>query len=82
MNIVHGSNNQKDSKCFNNFASEFNIYGVVMFVPQICNLSYQELGHKYQKDCFVQVLKRLFRVVELNLLEDNLTDLSSISFPV
>ncbi|KAK2183458.1 hypothetical protein NP493_312g07005 [Ridgeia piscesae] len=49
---------------------------------ECCNLSYQELGQAYQKAHFVQVLKRLFRVVELNLLEDNLTDLHGVSFPV
>ncbi|KAI0210166.1 hypothetical protein LSAT2_005099 [Lamellibrachia satsuma] len=49
---------------------------------KFCNLSYQELAHGYQKTNFVQVLKRLFRVVELNLLEDNLTDLHGVSFPV
>ena len=79
--ICHGSMNEKDSKYFNNFVAKFNIY-YQLFVLQICNLSYQELGHNYQKACFVQVLKRLFRVVELNLLDDNLTDLSGVSFPV
>ena len=53
-----------------------------LFVLQFCNLSYQELGQGYQKANFVQVLKRLFRVIELNLLEDNLIDLHGVSFPV
>ena len=47
----------------------------------ICNLSYQDLQHTYQRYNFYRVLKRLVIVEELNLIEDTLTDLHGITFP-
>ncbi|XP_064642476.1 protein tilB homolog [Lineus longissimus] len=48
---------------------------------EFCNLSYQDLGDKYQQDNFKRVLKRLVNAREINLVEDTLVNLSSIKFP-
>ena len=48
---------------------------------QYCNLSYQDLQHAYQKENFLRLLKRLFRVSELNLVDDSLRSLSKVAFP-
>ncbi|XP_002735419.2 acidic leucine-rich nuclear phosphoprotein 32-related protein-like, partial [Saccoglossus kowalevskii] len=45
------------------------------------NLSYQDLGHRYQLENFVRVLKRLIRVKRLNLADNTLTNLQSVSLP-
>lgn len=45
------------------------------------NLSYQDLGHPYQKKEFQRVLRRLIRCEHIQLIENSLTDLSSILLP-
>jgi len=45
------------------------------------NLSYQNLGHGYQMKEFIKVLRRLVRADMVELIENNLTDLSSVFFP-
>lgn len=45
------------------------------------NLSYQDLGHPYQMKEFLKVLRKLIRAEMIELLEDSLSDLSSVCFP-
>ncbi|XP_020895303.1 uncharacterized protein LOC110234276 [Exaiptasia diaphana] len=45
------------------------------------NLSYQDLGHPFQKKEFLRVLRRLIRCEQIQLIEDALTDLSSVALP-
>lgn len=45
------------------------------------NLSYQDLGDPYQQENFLRILRRLIRVEELQLVDNALTDLSSIRLP-
>ncbi|KAK3754507.1 hypothetical protein QZH41_019349 [Actinostola sp. cb2023] len=45
------------------------------------NLSYQDLGHPFQKKEFLRVLRRLIRCEQIQLIEDSLTDLSSVTLP-
>ncbi|XP_046891822.1 uncharacterized protein LOC124477819 [Hypomesus transpacificus] len=45
------------------------------------NLSYQDLGDPYQQENFLRILHRLIRVEELQLVNNALTDLSSIRLP-
>ena len=58
-------------------AKSFTMY--VFF--QAVNLSYQDLGHPYQKKEFQRVLRRLIRCEHIQLIENSLTDLSSILLP-
>lgn len=53
----------------------------VCFFFQAVNLSYQDLGHPYQKKEFQRVLRRLIRCEHIQLIENSLTDLSSILLP-
>lgn len=48
---------------------------------RVANLSYQELGHNYQMEEFLRVLKRLLVVEQLNIQEDCLVNLQDITFP-
>eukprot|EP00794_Sanderia_malayensis_P015448 gene15448-17030_t len=45
------------------------------------NLSYQDLGHRYQWKEFYHILRRLVRCSEIELIEDSLTDLHTVAFP-
>uniref|UniRef100_A0A3B4ASB3 U2A'/phosphoprotein 32 family A C-terminal domain-containing protein n=1 Tax=Periophthalmus magnuspinnatus TaxID=409849 RepID=A0A3B4ASB3_9GOBI len=45
------------------------------------NLSYQDLGDPYQRDNFLRILRRLIRVEKLQLVDNSLTDLSSMRLP-
>ncbi|XP_022090076.1 uncharacterized protein LOC110978978 isoform X2 [Acanthaster planci] len=45
------------------------------------NLSYQELGHRYQVENFMRILRRLIRAEKIQLVNDDLEDLSKVSFP-
>eukprot|EP00795_Rhopilema_esculentum_P007256 gene7256-12941_t len=45
------------------------------------NLSYQELGHGYQLKEFYKVLRKLLRCQEIELMDNSLADLHTISFP-
>nr|XP_046244577.1 uncharacterized protein LOC124058970 [Scatophagus argus] len=45
------------------------------------NLSYQDLGDPYQQENFVRILRRLIRVEKLQLVDNSLTDLSSVRLP-
>ena len=53
----------------------------VHFIFQSVNLSYQDLGHPYQKKEFQRVLRRLIRCEHLQLIENSLTDLSTVFLP-
>lgn len=44
------------------------------------NLSYQELGHPYQMKEFLKVLRRLIRAEYIELIDNGLSDLSSVFF--
>ncbi|KAM9441700.1 uncharacterized protein ACWYII_014080 isoform 1-T1 [Salvelinus alpinus] len=45
------------------------------------NLSYQDLGDPFQQENFRRILRRLIRVERLQLINNSLTDLSSICLP-
>ncbi|XP_024863353.1 uncharacterized protein LOC108240471 isoform X2 [Kryptolebias marmoratus] len=45
------------------------------------NLSYQDLGDPYQQDNFFRILRRLIRVEKLQLIDNSLTNLSSVRLP-
>uniref|UniRef100_A0A3B4ZMP8 U2A'/phosphoprotein 32 family A C-terminal domain-containing protein n=1 Tax=Stegastes partitus TaxID=144197 RepID=A0A3B4ZMP8_9TELE len=45
------------------------------------NLSYQNLGDPYQKENFLRILRRLIRVEKLQLIDNSLTNLSSVRLP-
>lgn len=45
------------------------------------NLSYQDLGHPFQKKEFQRVLRRLIRCEQIQLIENSLTDLSTVLLP-
>jgi len=44
------------------------------------NLSYQDLGHPYQMKEFIKVLRRLIRSEYIELMDNGLTDLSTVYF--
>lgn len=51
---------------------------------EICecvNLSYQDMGHPYQMKEFLRVLRRLLRADTIELIDNSLSDLSSVTFP-
>jgi len=50
-------------------------------VCECVNLSYQEMGHTYQMKEFLRVLRRLLRAETIELIENSLSDLSSVTFP-
>ncbi|XP_070560552.1 acidic leucine-rich nuclear phosphoprotein 32-related protein-like [Ptychodera flava] len=45
------------------------------------NLSYQDLGHRYQKENLIRILKRLIRVERLDMADNSLTDIQAVTFP-
>ncbi|KAJ4935726.1 hypothetical protein JOQ06_017254 [Pogonophryne albipinna] len=45
------------------------------------NLSYQDLGDPFQKENFLRILRRLIRVEKLQLVDNSLTNLSSVRLP-
>ena len=55
----------------------FNLY----IIFQSVNLSYQDLGHPYQKKEFQRVLRRLIRCEHIQLIENSLQDLSTVLLP-
>ncbi|CAH1773542.1 unnamed protein product, partial [Owenia fusiformis] len=72
--LMHTSKKGKERKDYQDKAEDWE-------EAEFANLSFQDLQHKYQKDNFLRVLKRLHVVEELNLIDNNLTDLSSVTFP-
>ncbi|XP_033642096.1 protein phosphatase 1 regulatory subunit 7-like [Asterias rubens] len=48
---------------------------------QAVNLSYQELADRYQMENFLRILKRLIRAKTIQLINDDIEDLSKVSFP-
>ncbi|KAJ8022135.1 Acidic leucine-rich nuclear phosphoprotein 32-related protein [Holothuria leucospilota] len=48
---------------------------------QKVNLSYQDLGHDYQVDTFLSILKRLSAADEIQLMDNNIQDLRAFNFP-
>lgn len=48
---------------------------------QVLNLSYQDLGDPYQQENFFRILRRLIRVEKLQLIDNSLTNLSSVRLP-
>lgn len=57
----------------------------MMILPPVSsqelNLSYQDLGDPFQQKNFLRILCRLIRVEKLQLIENSLTDLSSVRLP-
>lgn len=51
------------------------------FSSQELNLSYQDLGDPFQQENFLRILRRLIRVEKLQLVDNSLTDLSSVRLP-
>uniref|UniRef100_A0A8D3CRJ3 Uncharacterized protein n=1 Tax=Scophthalmus maximus TaxID=52904 RepID=A0A8D3CRJ3_SCOMX len=49
--------------------------------PQELNLSYQDLGDPFQRENFLRILRRLIRVEKLQLVDNSLTNLSSVRLP-
>ncbi|XP_072036435.1 acidic leucine-rich nuclear phosphoprotein 32-related protein-like [Amphiura filiformis] len=45
------------------------------------NLSYQELGHDYQMENFLRILKRIMRAERIQLVDNEIKQLLKISFP-
>ncbi|AWO99225.1 putative leucine-rich repeat-containing protein 49-like [Scophthalmus maximus] len=45
------------------------------------NLSYQDLGDPFQRENFLRILRRLIRVEKLQLVDNSLTNLSSVRLP-
>ncbi|XP_047450602.1 uncharacterized protein LOC125013753 [Mugil cephalus] len=45
------------------------------------NLSYQDLGDAFQQENFLRILRRLIRVEKLQLIDNSLTNLSSVCLP-
>lgn len=48
---------------------------------QELNLSYQDLGDPFQQENFLRILRRLIRVEKLQLVDNSLTNLSSVRLP-
>ena len=48
---------------------------------QELNLSYQNLGDPFQRENFLRILRRLIRVEKLQLVDNSLTNLSSVRLP-
>eukprot|EP00064_Thunnus_orientalis_P008241 superscaffoldBa00000969_g8264 len=48
---------------------------------QELNLSYQDLGDPFQQENFIRILRRLIRVEKLQLVDNSLTNLSSVRLP-
>ena len=57
----------------------------LMILPPISsqelNLSYQDLGDPFQQENFLRILRRLIRVEKLQLVDNSLTNLSSVRLP-
>ncbi|XP_054649613.1 leucine-rich repeat-containing protein 9 [Dunckerocampus dactyliophorus] len=45
------------------------------------NLSYQDLGDPFQQENFLRILRRLIRVEQLQLVDNSLSNLSSVRLP-
>jgi tRNA wybutosine-synthesizing protein 2 len=45
------------------------------------NLSFQDLGDDFQQENFLTTLRKLVRCEQLQLIDNSLTDLSSVSLP-
>ncbi|CAK6965201.1 uncharacterized protein LOC125888695 [Scomber scombrus] len=45
------------------------------------NLSYQDLGDPFQQENFIRILRRLIRVEKLQLVDNSLTNLSTVRLP-
>lgn len=54
---------------------------LLAFFSQELNLSYQDLGDPFQQENFLRILQRLIRVEKLQLVDNSLTDLSSVRLP-
>lgn len=58
---------------------------LLMFLPPVSsqelNLSYQDLGDPFQRENFFRILRRLIRVEKLQLIDNSLTNLSSVRLP-
>lgn len=52
-----------------------------IFFSQELNLSYQDLGDPFQQENFLRILRRLIRVEKLQLVDNSLTNLSSVRLP-
>lgn len=56
-----------------------------MILPSVSsqelNLSYQDLGDPFQQENFLRILRRLIRVEKLQLVDNSLTNLSSVRLP-
>ncbi|PWA20384.1 hypothetical protein CCH79_00003670, partial [Gambusia affinis] len=57
------------------------VTGDQLTCPRELNLSYQNLGDPYQRENFFRILRRLIRVEILQLIDNSLTDLSSVRLP-
>lgn len=55
-------------------------YSTNLFSQEL-NLSYQDLGDPYQQENFLRILRRLIRVEKLQLVDNSLTNLSSVRLP-
>lgn len=51
------------------------------FFSKELNLSYQDLGDPFQQENFLRILRRLIRVEKLQLVDNSLTNLSSVRLP-
>ncbi|XP_033970358.1 uncharacterized protein LOC117469968 [Trematomus bernacchii] len=57
------------------------VTGDQLTCPRELNLSYQNLGDPFQKENFLRILRRLIRVENLQLVDNSLTNLSSVRLP-
>ncbi|KAK5929038.1 hypothetical protein CgunFtcFv8_010307 [Champsocephalus gunnari] len=57
------------------------VTGDQLTCPRELNLSYQGLGDPFQKENFLRILRRLIRVEKLQLVDNSLTNLSSVRLP-
>lgn len=55
-------------------------YSTNLFSQEL-NLSYQDLGDPYQQENFLRIIRRLIRVEKLQLVDNSLTNLSSVRLP-
>ena len=54
---------------------------ILFTLPQLASFTRQDLHHGYQKGNIGRILERLKAVVYLNLIDNELLELSSFSFP-
>ncbi|KAM7413368.1 hypothetical protein PAMA_020655 [Pampus argenteus] len=57
------------------------VTGDQLTCPRELNLSYQDLGDPFQQENFIRILRRLIRVEKLQLIDNSLTNLSSVRLP-